>query len=65
MERYLGLDVHVASCTLAIVSGTGKRLRDFPVETSGQALIEAISAIPGRRHLIMEEGAHRQYKPPV
>jgi len=45
-----------ASCTLAIVSGTGRRLRDFPVETSGQALIEAISAIPGHRHTIMEEG---------
>lgn len=56
MERYIGLDVHAASCTLAIVSGTGRRLRDFPVETSGQALIEAISAIPGHRHLIMEEG---------
>ncbi len=45
-----------ASCTLAIVSGTGKRLRNFPVETSGQALIEAISAIAGHRHVIMEEG---------
>ncbi len=56
MERYIGLDVHAASCTLAIVSGTGKRLRDFPVETSGQALIEAVSAIPGHRHLILEEG---------
>jgi len=56
MERYIGLDVHAASCTLAIVSGTGRKLRDFPVETSGQALIEAISAIPGHRHLIMEEG---------
>ncbi len=24
MERYIGLDVHAASCTLAIVSGAGK-----------------------------------------
>jgi transposase len=56
MERYIGLDVHAASCTVAVVSERGKRLRDFPVETSGQALIEAISAIPGHRHLVMEEG---------
>ena len=56
MERHIGLDVHAASCTVAIVSGAGKTLRDFPVETSGQALIEAISAIAGHRHLIMEEG---------
>ncbi len=32
MERYIGMDVHAASCTLAVISQTGKRLRDFPVE---------------------------------
>ncbi len=35
MERYLGLDVHAASCTLAVISQTGKRLKDPPVETNG------------------------------
>ena len=58
MERYIGLDAHAASCTLAIVSQTGKRLRDFPVETNGAALVEAIRAVPGHRHLILEEGTH-------
>ena len=56
MERYLGLDVHAASCTLAVVSQTGKRLKDLPVETNGQALVEAIRMIPGRKHLVFEEG---------
>jgi transposase len=56
MERYIGLDIHAASCTLAIISQTGKRLRDFPVETNGQALVEAIRMIPGRKHLVFEEG---------
>jgi transposase len=56
MERYIGLDVHAASCTLAVISQTGKRLRDFPVETNGQALVEAIRMIPGRRRLVFEEG---------
>ena len=37
MERYIGVDVHAASCTLAVASQTGKRLKDFPVETNGQA----------------------------
>jgi hypothetical protein len=46
MERYIGLDVHAASCTLAVISQTGKRLRDFPVETNGQALVEAIEISP-------------------
>jgi transposase len=56
MERYLGLDVHAASCTLAVISQTGKRLKDFPVETNGQALVEAIRMIPGHKHLVFEEG---------
>ena len=33
MERYLGLDAHAASCTLAVISEKGRKLRDFPVET--------------------------------
>jgi len=56
MERYLGLDVHAASCTLAVVSESGKRLRDLVVETNGRALIEALRVIPGRKCLRVEGG---------
>ena len=56
MQRYIGLDVHAASCTIAVISEAGKRLKDFPVETNGQALVEAIRMIPGHKHLVFEEG---------
>ena len=56
MKRYIGLDVHAASCTLAVISESGKRLKDFPVETNGQALVEAVRLIPGEKHLVFEEG---------
>jgi hypothetical protein len=56
MKRYIGLDVHAVSCTFAVISEAGKRLRDFPVETNGQALVEAIRMIPGHKHLVFEEG---------
>jgi transposase len=56
MERYIGMDVHAASSTLAVISQTGRRLRDFPVETNGQALVEAVRMIPGHKHLVFEEG---------
>ena len=52
MERVLGLDVHAASCTLVVISQAGKRLTDFPIETNGHALVEAIRRIPGRKHLV-------------
>jgi transposase len=56
MERYIGMDVHAASCTLAVIFEKGRKLKDFPVETNGQALVEAIRMIPGHKHLVMEEG---------
>jgi len=57
MERYLGLDVHAASSTLAVISASGKRLQTHVVETNGRALVEAVRLIPGRKHLVFEEGA--------
>ena len=56
MERYLGLDVHATSCTLAVVSATGKRLSWEVVATNGEALVDAVKKIRGAVHLCMEEG---------
>jgi transposase len=56
MDRYLGLDVHAESCTLAVIGPSGKRLKSVVVETNGHALVEAVRSIPGRIHLCMEEG---------
>lgn len=56
MERYIGLDVHARSCTLAVVSAAGKRLGLHVVETSGAALRQVIATIPGNLHLCLEEG---------
>lgn len=55
MDRYIGLDAHASSCTLAVVSQSGKRLGSQVVETNGKAIIEAIRGIPGHRHLCLEE----------
>ena len=38
------------------MSPAGKRLRDFPAETNGAALVDAVRAVPEQRHLIFEEG---------
>ncbi len=37
-------------------SEKGRKLKAFPVETNNQALVEAIRVIPGRKHLVLEEG---------
>jgi transposase len=56
MERYIGMDVHAQSCTLAVVSSSGRRLGLRVVETSGTALKQAIAEVPGTRHICLEEG---------
>lgn len=56
MERYVGLDAHAQTCTLAVVGPSGRRLSSRVVETNGRALRDAIGSIPGRIHLCLEEG---------
>lgn len=56
MERYIGLDAHAASCTMAVVGPSGRRLREHVVETCGEALVGTICSIRGQRHLCIEEG---------
>ena len=56
MERYIGLDVHAASTTFAVIGESGKRLGTHIVETNGQALVEQLKSIPGKRHVCLEEG---------
>ena len=48
MERYTGMDVHAGSCALAVISEKGRKLKDFPAETNGQAMVEAVRMRPGR-----------------
>ena len=55
MERFIGLDVHASSTTMAVVSPTGKRLRSQVVATSAPALIEALKLVGGKLHLCLEE----------
>jgi hypothetical protein len=56
MDRYIGVDAHASSCTLAVVSGSGKRLRTQVVETNARCLIGAVRQIMKPRHICLEEG---------
>jgi len=56
MDRYIGLDAHATSCTIAVVGPTGRKLGSHVVETNGQALVEQVRAIARPRHLCLEEG---------
>lgn len=56
MVRYIGIDAHLQSCTVAVMGPTGRRLKEQVVESNGQALKEVIASIAGERHVCLEEG---------
>jgi transposase len=55
MERYIGIDVHSRTSTVAVMGPSGKRIRCEVVETSGAALVAALLRVAGRRHVCLEE----------
>ena len=56
MDRYIGLDAHASSCTLGVMTPSGKRVGSHVVETNARCLIEAVRQIPQPRHICLEEG---------
>jgi transposase len=61
MDRYIGIDVHSQTCTVAVMSGAGKHLREFVVETNGRTLMDAIKGIAGDKHVCLEEGTQSNW----
>ncbi len=61
MDRYIGIDAHLTSCTVATMGPSGKKLNCNVVETSGKALVSAIKLIPGKRHVCIEEGGFSEW----
>jgi hypothetical protein len=61
MDRYIALDAHASSCTVATVGSSGRRLHSQVVETNAGALIRVLRGVPGTRHLCLEEGTHARW----
>lgn len=61
MDRFIGLDAHVQSCTCVVLDGRGIHLQTNVVETNGEALSGLMKSIPGKRHLCLEEGLHSMW----
>lgn len=56
MERYIGIDAHLKSCTLAVMGPSGRRLHELVVETHGRALRDSLTAVAGSKQVCLEEG---------
>jgi len=61
MDRFIGIDVHKDSCTVAVMGPSGKRIRCEVVETNGAALVEVIRLIPKERRVCIEESGQSDW----
>jgi len=61
MDRYIGLDAHASSCTVAVVGPSGRKLQHQVIETNAKPLIAFIRTVPKNRRLIFEEGTHSSW----
>lgn len=56
MDRYIGIDAHSESCTVAVMGPSGKRIRQQVVDTNAKVLIDFLKGIAGNLYVCIEEG---------
>jgi len=61
MERFIGLDVHASSTTMAVVGASGKRLGSKVVETAAASIVEQLCSWSGTTHVALEEGTQSEW----
>ena len=56
MDRYIGIDAHSQSCTVAVMGPSGKRIRQQVLDTQAKVLIDLLKGIAGDKYVCIEEG---------
>jgi hypothetical protein len=54
--KYIGLDVHQATISVAALDSTGKLVMEAILETKGETILQFIRSLRGGLHLTFEEG---------
>ena len=61
MDRYIGLDVHASSTTIAVVGPSGKRLGSQVVQTNGEQIVQWFKSQSGTLHVCLEETTQSEW----
>jgi transposase len=56
--RYIGMDVHEATITIAVRNAAGKLMIEATIATEASAILDLIHGIQGTLHVAFEEGIH-------
>jgi transposase len=59
--KYVGMDVHKASISIAVLDTDGKLLSEAIIKTETSAIVDFVNGLTGSVHLTFEEGCHAQW----
>jgi hypothetical protein len=55
-KHYVGMDVHQASTSIAVMNGQGKLVSESLIETKAQTIVDFLKGLSGEVHVTFEEG---------
>ena len=55
-KKYIGMDVHKESISIAVRNGAGKIVMEGVIETKASLILQFIDGLRGELHVIFEEG---------
>lgn len=55
-KHYVGMDVHQASTSIAVMNGQGKLISESLIETKAQTIVDFVKGLSGEVHVTFEEG---------
>jgi transposase len=61
MARYIGMDVHATTTSIAVIGPSGRRLGFHVVETNGKVIVEVLRTVAPPRYVCIEEGTHSSW----
>src|SRR5262249_24688420 len=54
--KYIGMDVHKESVSIAVMNSTGKIVMECVIETKGSSILQFVHGLRGDLHVTFEEG---------
>jgi transposase len=59
--KYIGLDVHLATISIAVLNAAGKLVMEVTIESRAAALLDFLHGLRGALHVALEEGTYAEW----
>jgi len=59
--KYIGLDVHLATISIAVLNASGKLIMEVTIKNQATALLDFLRGLRGALHVALEEGTYAEW----